>query len=54
MLEEIREQPTALERTLADDLAAVEELRRRIEQKRPRMILLAARGTSDNAATFGR
>src|SRR4051812_29851855 len=54
MLEEIREQPTALERTLSDDLAAIEELRRRIQQKRPRMILLAARGTSDNAATFGR
>ena len=54
MLEEIREQPTALERTLSDDLAAIEDLRRRIEKKRPRMILLAARGTSDNAATFGR
>src|SRR4051794_16255238 len=54
MLEEIREQPTALERTLSEDLAAIEDLRRRIEQKRPRKILLAARGTSDNAATFGR
>lgn len=54
MLEEIREQPSALERTLTDDLAAVEGLRKRIEKTRPRMILLAARGTSDNAATFGR
>src|SRR4051812_20355781 len=54
MLEEIREQPVALERMLADDLAAVEELRRRIQQNRPRLIVLAARGTSDNAATFGR
>ena len=54
MLEEIQEQPRALERTLNSELAGVEELRHRLEKQRPRLIVLAARGTSDNAATFGR
>src|SRR3954452_2834130 len=54
MLEEIREQPGALQRTLAEELGGVADLRRRLEQQRPRSILLAARGTSDNAAQFAR
>lgn len=54
MLEEIREQPRALERTLAAELTGVEDLRRRLSTQRPRLIVLVARGTSDNAATFGR
>jgi glutamine---fructose-6-phosphate transaminase (isomerizing) len=54
MLEEIHEQPQALERTLQGELSGVEELRRRLEKQRPRLIVLAARGTSDNAAMFGR
>lgn len=54
MLEEIREQPSALERTLKGQLAQVEKLRKFFDGRRPRMILLAARGTSDNAAQFGR
>jgi len=54
MLEEIREQPAALERTLQEELAGVEELRLHLAARRPRLIVLAARGTSDNAATFGR
>jgi glucosamine--fructose-6-phosphate aminotransferase (isomerizing) len=54
MLEEIEEQPAALERTLQGELGAIGELRRRLSAKPPRMILLAARGTSDNAAQFGR
>ncbi len=54
MLEEIREQPGALDRTLSEELRGVEELRRRLAANRPRTILLAARGTSDNAAQFGR
>jgi glucosamine--fructose-6-phosphate aminotransferase (isomerizing) len=54
MLREIREQPAALERTLAAALGGIEKFRRRLEKKRPRLILLAARGTSDNAAQFGR
>ena len=54
MLEEIREQPAALERTLKAEWKAIEQLRQRLKQNRPRMIMLAARGTSDNAAQFGR
>jgi glucosamine--fructose-6-phosphate aminotransferase (isomerizing) len=54
MLEEIREQPAALERTLESELPGIEELRRRLSASRPRLIVLAARGTSDNAAMFGR
>lgn len=54
MLEEIREQPAALERTLESELRGIEDLRRRLAIARPRFVLLAARGTSDNAAVFGR
>lgn len=54
MLEEIREQPAALERTLKEELPAIEKLRERFRTRKPRYILLAARGTSDNAAQFGR
>jgi glucosamine--fructose-6-phosphate aminotransferase (isomerizing) len=54
MLAEIEEQPAALERTLAEALERAEDLRRRFAAKPPRMVVLIARGTSDNAATFGR
>ncbi|HLY19378.1 MAG TPA: SIS domain-containing protein [Bryobacteraceae bacterium] len=54
MLEEIREQPAALERTLASQLRRIERFRQRIAKNPPRLIVLAARGTSDNAAVFGR
>ncbi len=54
MLEEIREQPSALERTLQAERGPIEALRERLFRHPPRMILLAARGTSDNAAQFGR
>src|SRR5438552_2860765 len=54
MLEEIREQPEALERTLTGERSAIEDLKSRLTLDSPRMILLAARGTSDNAAQFGR
>ena len=54
MLEEIREQPGALERTLAKELPRLTRFARAMEKKRPRMVVLAARGTSDNAALFGR
>ena len=54
MLEEIRQQPVTLERTLRSELRDLERLRKHFAQNRPRLILLAARGTSDNAAQFGR
>ena len=54
MLEEIRQQPEALERTLKSGLAGVGELKQLVGARRPRMIVLVARGSSDNAAQFGR
>ena len=54
MLEEIRQQPDALERTLASELRRIERFKLRVTKRRPRLIVLAARGTSDNAAQFGR
>jgi glutamine---fructose-6-phosphate transaminase (isomerizing) len=54
MLEEIREQPAALDRTLRLGLKAAAKLAREVAKKRPKLIVLAARGTSDNAAQFGR
>src|ERR1700727_2361374 len=54
MRDEIREQPAVLERTLAAERGPIEELRKVLERDPPRLIMLAARGTSDNAAQFGR
>jgi glucosamine--fructose-6-phosphate aminotransferase (isomerizing) len=54
MLDEIREQPEALERTLKSAMPAVRKLRARFQREAPRLVVLAARGTSDNAAQFGR
>ena len=54
MLAEIHQQPAALEKTLAGAVKAAERLKKAIERRRPRLVVLAARGTSDNAALFGR
>ena len=54
MLDEIREQPAALERTLHAERKPIEKLRSLLEREKPRLIMLVARGTSDNAAQFGR
>jgi glucosamine--fructose-6-phosphate aminotransferase (isomerizing) len=54
MLEEIHEQPAALERTLLAEQKSIEELRSLLDRQRPKLIMLTARGTSDNAAQFGR
>ncbi len=54
MLKEIREQPAALERTLASQLKGVAGFRLFLEKRKPRLVVIVARGTSDNAAQFGR
>ena len=54
ILEEIRQQPEILERTLRMERRGIERLKARISGRPPRLIILAARGTSDNAALFGR
>src|ERR1700761_3784227 len=54
MLEEIRQQPDAIERTLKAEWRGIERLKTFLADRRPRFVMLAARGTSDNAAQFGR
>ncbi len=54
MLDEIAEQPAAIERTLLEELPHAEALRRKLADSPPRLVVLVARGTSDNAAQFGR
>jgi glucosamine--fructose-6-phosphate aminotransferase (isomerizing) len=54
MLEEIRQQPAVLARTLSQGVRAANAFRKVLERRRPRIIVLVARGTSDNAAIFGR
>ena len=54
MLQEIREQPETLRRTLERGLRGIRELERQVGKDRPRLVVIAARGTSDNAAQFGR
>ncbi len=54
MLEEIRQQPETLERTFRSELRRIEKFRAMVARRKPRLVVLAARGTSDNAAQFGR
>ena len=54
MLDEIRQQPDALQRTLKSELSRIKDLQRLVAGKKPRFLVLVARGTSDNAAQFGR
>lgn len=54
MLEEIAEQPEALRRTIAAESEKITKLGDFIRQKDIDLIVLVARGSSDNAALFGR
>ncbi len=54
MLDEIRQQPTAIERTIKRESKKIENFAARLKANRPRLIVLVARGSSDNAALFGR
>ena len=54
MMDEILEQPRALERTFKAERAHAAEFKRWAERQKFRLIVLVARGTSDNAALFGR
>jgi glutamine---fructose-6-phosphate transaminase (isomerizing) len=54
MLEEIRQQPDVLARLLREESAKVRRLGEALKKKSPRLIVLVARGSSDNAALFGR
>lgn len=54
MRDEICEQPASVERTLETEWSRAGKLRAHFERNPVRLIVLAARGTSDNAAQFGR
>ena len=54
MLEEIAEQPEALRRTIEAERGKVEQLGAFLRARGINLIVLVARGSSDNAALFGR
>lgn len=54
MLAEIEQQPDALERTIKQESKKIARFAAHLNAKRPRLIVLVARGSSDNAALFGR
>ena len=54
MLAEIAEQPAALERTIKREAARVNRFATSLKQRGIRFIVIAARGSSDNAGSFGR
>lgn len=51
---EIRQQPEVLRRLIAEESARVAELAAHLRQAGPRFVLIAARGSSDNAAIYGK
>ena len=53
-LDEIQQQPEALERTFAAEIEHFQAFRKRMQRQPPSLVVLAARGTSDNAALFTR
>ncbi|MCA1594507.1 MAG: SIS domain-containing protein [Acidobacteria bacterium] len=54
MLEEIAQQPSALAKTIAEERGKVARLGSFIKARNIDLIMLVARGSSDNAALFGR
>ena len=54
MLTEIAEQPIALERTIAEERLKISKLGNVLKTRDIHLIVLVARGSSDNAALFGR
>src|SRR6266853_5453686 len=54
MLQEIAEQPAALAKTMTEERAKVERLGDSLRRREIDLIVLVARGSSDNAALFGR
>ena len=54
MLEEIAEQPSALERTMAAERDKYTRLGNFLRNKDIDLVVIVARGSSDNASLFGR
>jgi glucosamine--fructose-6-phosphate aminotransferase (isomerizing) len=54
MLSEIAEQPAALARTISEERKKIARLGQTLKERQINFIVLVARGSSDNAALFGR
>lgn len=54
MAREMAEQPAVLQRVLDEGLPAIREVAAEIGRRKPRFVLLTARGTSDNAAYYAK
>ncbi len=54
MLEEIADQPAVLEKTIREESAKLKKIGAVLREKEIDLIVIAARGSSDNAAFFGR
>lgn len=54
MLQEISEQPAALEKTILAETPKLSSLKRHFSAREIDLVVLVARGSSDNAALFGR
>jgi glutamine---fructose-6-phosphate transaminase (isomerizing) len=54
MLQEIAEQPAALEKTIGEERDKISRLGQSLKKRDLDLIVLVARGSSDNAALFGR
>ena len=54
MLDEIREQPEAVRRTISGERNGTVRLVAEIRRRNPKVVVIAARGTSDNAATYAK
>ena len=54
MLNEIGQQPEVIERTIKRESKKIISFAEKLQRLRPRLIVLVARGSSDNAALFGR
>lgn len=54
MLQEIAEQPAALEKTMREERDKIERVASELKRRGIELIVMVARGSSDNAAQFGR
>lgn len=54
LYDEIHEQPQVIDRLIHDEQDSVAQIARELRRRPIRYILIAARGTSDNAATYGK
>jgi glucosamine--fructose-6-phosphate aminotransferase (isomerizing) len=54
LYDEIHEQPQVIDRLIRDEQDSVAQIAGELRKRPIRHILIAARGTSDNAATYGK